>query len=206
MPSAKWWPNWRLRECGSVWGVHSSHHAQFQWSATTARSRAQRARSSTLPPMNLTSLRRSVVSPVKQGGWPGKTVLRTFELTVALYAWEHDRGSRLRRQPTLRSGPSPAPAPFASPAPACRAGSRAGGGWRGVQSIVTFFRTVSTRSRAIARSVSSPRTRTALSLVSERIVEGEFVLGEAELLASRISRASLISASMTCAASIARFW
>ena len=38
----------------------------------------------------------------------------------------------------------------------------------------------------MARSVSSPSTCTALSLVSKRVVEGEFVFGEAELLATGV--------------------
>ena len=53
---------------------------------------------------------------------------------------------------------------------------------RTVQSIVTFFLTVSTTSRAILIKVGSPSTLTELSLTSSAIVECQFVLVQLQRL------------------------
>ena len=112
----------------------------------------------------------------------------------------------------------------ASPAPACRAGSRACGGCASPSAAAARGRSPSRSSRSSrcagrsrrargrsSRSVSSPSTATALSFVVERVVEGELVVGRGRAprrarSASRISLASSISSSMTWAVSIARFW
>ena len=77
--------------------------------------------------------------------------------------------------------------------------------------MVTLRRTVSTSSRAMARSVVVAQHLDGAVVRLQRVVEGELVVGQAQrprprALASRISLASSISSSMTCAVSIARFW
>src|SRR6266508_1768976 len=63
---------------------------------------------------------------------------------------------------------------------------------RRVQSIVTLLRTVSTSSRAMARSVWSPNTFTAGGVCLQRVVERQLVLGEPERLPASIGRAHLL--------------
>ena len=108
-----------------------------------------------------------------------------------------------RRRPRARAA-RPARAPSASPSPACPAGSRTCARMR-FTITRSFARTLSFRSSrwwrccarcrpARGRSSRASRRRapaTALSFVSERVVEGELVVGQARVLAAlRAPRAS----------------
>ena len=126
-------------------------------------------------------------------------------------------------QPTPPTALPPVPAPSASPSPACPADSRTCAGCasrsraacartfsRTVQSIVTLLRTACTSSRAMVLQCRLAEHLDGAVVDFQRVVEGDFIVGQAELLAalarpSRMSLASAISSSMTCAVSMARF-